>query len=258
MTVQEVATQLNMSKQQVLDAIHLGHLRAVKLGRAYTLTPEAVAQFVANRPQLAPRRARVPQAAPTSGALTVQQTAGQLGVTPAVVRRAIRAGTLPATRHNGQYWIAPDALTRWHTFWKHVRVVGDHWLWQRKSRDKRGYLYQHRPITQLAWESHYGPVPAKHTVQNACGVENCIRPDHLALQWSKAGHRRFTREQVAAIRGKYQPHKYTMMQLAQEYDTTINTINSIINGNTYPLTPDELIAAYQAGLKPLAETGTAC
>jgi hypothetical protein len=79
----------------------------------------------------------------------------------------------------------------------HVEQSESCWLWTgTKNGSGAGVLHirENGRVRQvvaprLAWELHFGPIPANHRVWHRCWEPACIRPDHLFLRRRRTGAR---------------------------------------------------------------------
>ncbi len=81
-TVQSLAEELGRTPRSIRGAIERGELEAVKRGRGYVISAEAVSLWASAPPEAAPRQSRRPRATKT------QAAAGPM-------RRALAAGARP-------------------------------------------------------------------------------------------------------------------------------------------------------------------
>ena len=126
------------------------------------------------------------------------------------------------------------------------------WNWQ-MATSNLGYarvsvdgevVYGHRLMYKLTRE----PIPKGMVVMHICDNPRCMNPDHLLLgtqqdnlkDMKDKGRGSFGRtkknvglETAREIRRKHEPYIYTMMQLAEEYDLTYDTIAKILSHRTY-------------------------
>ncbi|SHP28538.1 DNA binding domain, excisionase family [Mycobacteroides abscessus subsp. abscessus] len=104
LTIDDAAALLGVRRNTVSKMIADGRLRAVRVDDRTVTRAEWVAQ--AHRGHR-PRR-RVPD-----GLITAAEAADRVGVHAMTIRRAIRAGHLPATTKSGGYVISPADLDAW-------------------------------------------------------------------------------------------------------------------------------------------------
>jgi len=136
-------------------------------------------------------------------------------------------------------------------FWKKVRKTNDCWEWT-GCTDQKGYgriaIKQHNSpgrAPRIAWELHFGLIPAGLHVLHKCDNPKCVRPDHLFLgtnddnmndkrtkgrqlagiqtSWAK-----LTEADVIAIRTRYAAGGISQRTLATQYNLHQVTISEII------------------------------
>jgi hypothetical protein len=143
-------------------------------------------------------------------------------------------------------------------FWDKV-VKSDNsdgcWIWAGAYDFKDGYGFvSFRKkmwfVHRVSWVLENGEIPEGLCVLHRCDVRLCVRPSHLFLgtrkdnnlDCTRKGRReqgefhhcaKLTAEQAEEIRKKYVPKIYPLRKLAEEYQVSIQSIHSIIKGETW-------------------------
>lgn len=87
----------------------------------------------------------------------------------------------------------PIPLTEAERFWAKVDCTGDHWLWVGGGLASAGSFREkggRRAISprRWAWVAANGPIPRGRQTQLTCGVDQCVRPEHVVLMtWAEVG-----------------------------------------------------------------------
>jgi hypothetical protein len=148
-----------------------------------------------------------------------------------------------------------STLTFVERFWSHIEQRDDDgcWLWT-LSTTPNGYGKVGLPFSRkigttsrVAWALTYGPIPDGLCVLHRCDNRRCCRPDHLFLGTAKDNYddmvakgradlfssRRFTVEQVHAIRAWHASGTAGCRTIAKHHGVDRNTIRAMIRRLTY-------------------------
>ncbi len=140
-----------------------------------------------------------------------------------------------------------DLFSTSSRFWEKVKIdFAGCWLWTGATNEngygKIGVVGKTVRAHRLAWELHYGPIPAGLNVLHKCDNPACVRPQHLFLG-TKADNsadmatkgraaKKLTPAAVMEIRAQHAAGQSTT-SIATRFGVSRKAVGDVINGRRW-------------------------
>lgn len=112
-----------------------------------------------------------------------------------------------------------------------VEKIFDCWVWKGKSPKCIAVSSGIKTLLRAVYEIYHEPIPRGKEVVRTCTNEDCLNPEHLHLI-DKAGlgkaNSKFTLEQIHVIRKLAHTGEYGLMELAEMFGTSRQTIYTVV------------------------------
>ncbi len=159
-----------------------------------------------------------------------------------ILKQAIESNTLVPVLQSADHLNDPNVKDL------HVIYRDGHYINIGSDTARRKYLFEIRRISVKKWVYYLcfdKMVEASVVLQSSCGMRDCVHPYHLkamtmadikkdsVLQGVELPQTKLNEGQVRDIKNKILYDNYTLAQLADEYDVSLNTIKDIKSGRTW-------------------------